>query len=210
MEGTPMDSPINGQADEQAAPDKEAGGQETKSMLGNVMPGAGDNKEGEQGADGAVSLPDSPEGYAFEFEPDTQVDTELLGQYQKWAHENKVPLESAVALAKGYEARVKAMMEQHRAGIHARTEEWYTQIQKDPELGGANFSQTQANIGKAFASFGSEALQKTLLAHGLDNNPEVIRFFNKVGAAFAEPKFATGDNSGREKSAAEVLYPASK
>jgi hypothetical protein len=77
---------------------------------------------------------------------------------------------------------------------------WVQQVRSDPELGGANLQATEAACRKAMARFGSPALAKTLVEFGLDNHPELVRAFARMGKAIGEDSIA-GTATSAEKQA---------
>ncbi|MDR1397387.1 MAG: hypothetical protein LBJ14_06615 [Desulfarculales bacterium] len=146
------------------------------------------------------ALPAGPADYKLNFQADTQVDAALLGKFQAWAHENKIPLDKAQALAGQYEAAVKEQMTAHQQAqaqaAGAQYEAWRQEILKDPLLGGANLEKTRTNLARAVSEFGSDELKQLINDSGLGFHPEFVRFVNKVGLALAEPRGIKGSASG--------------
>ena len=62
-----------------------------------------------------------------------------------------------------------------------------------------------ASAVKALDTFGTPELVELLDTYGIGNNPEMIRFFKRVGEATGEDKIVQAGGGG-SKSAADVLY----
>ena len=172
---------------------------------------ADDGKEAE-GKETPPQLPASPADYKIEFAPETTVNEALLGDFQQWAHENKVPLEAATALAKKYEAMVndqaKNLPQMQAQAMEEQKQTWLKELKADKDLGGANWDSTMKDINTAMKAFATDELRQWLDSSGAGNNPHLVKFIARMGKEMAEPSFVRGgETTGREKSAAEVLYP---
>ena len=182
-----------------------AGLEGNKPEDGNKGDSKGDSKPSDTGA-----LPDSPAGYQIEFSAETQVDGQLLGQFQAWAHENKIPLSQATQLAKAYEARVATLgqeMRQAQAQAYAQqVDQWLKETEDLPEFKSARGESMKA-LDVAMTTFGTPELRKLLDETGLGNHPLVVGTFIKIGKSLSEPKTVRGSQPAGEKSTAEVLYP---
>ena len=170
---------------------------------------AGGNEAANQEA--TLDLPASPADYKIEFEPETKVDKALLGQFQNWAHENKIPLDKAVSLAKDYEKSVndklKSVPELQAQAMEKQKNDWLAELKADKEFGGANWDKNMSHINAAMKQYGTPELRELLDSSGMGNHPLVVKLMAQVGKDLAEPDFVRGDKAGKEKSAAEVLYP---
>jgi hypothetical protein len=87
--------------------------------------------------------------------------------------------------------------------------EWKESASADKEYGGAEFQANVAVAKHAIAQFGTPELTNLLNTSGMGNNPEVIRFFYRVGKAIGPDKIMGGAASSNvpKKSGAELLYP---
>lgn len=188
-------------------PDNEAdkGGQESGT---DKKGGTDEQKDGQKdkGADDpAAKVPDKPEGYELKFSEETQVDTELLSSFRCAAHELGIPQGQAQKLAEMYEAHAakageRAVEAQQKAMDEARAK-WEGEIEKSP-----SFVQDREHIRSALRQYGDQELYDLLNQTNLGSHPKMWSFMAKVGKALAEPGFH-GKNSGKDRSAADVLYP---
>lgn len=179
----------------------ENGGQDA-----DKAPGKEQGKEGDKGADDpAAKVPDKPDGYALKFTEGTRVDSEMLAGFQKTAHELGISQGKAQKLAEMYEAHAakageRAVAERQKV-IDAATAEWEAEIAKSP-----TFTQDREHIRSALRQYGDPELYELLDQTNLGSHPKMWGFMAKVGKALAEPGFH-GKNSGKERTAADVLYP---
>lgn len=77
----------------------------------------------------------------------------------------------------------------------------------DAEIGGTALNENLGFAKAAMDKFGGEKFRAELEAHGMGNNPEMIRLLARVGRAMQGDTLVTGQKGGQEKTAAQVLYP---
>lgn len=84
-------------------------------------------------------------------------------------------------------------------------EGWRNEVAQDKNL--SNYAEV---VGKAMQTYGSEELKKVLNETGLGDNPELARFFYKIGQTVKEDKIVTGQATQNvvEKSAADKMFPS--
>lgn len=186
----------NGGQDADKAPDKEPGKEGDKGQA---------KDSGKSADDPAAKVPDKPDGYALKFTEGTRVDSEMLAGFQKTAHELGISQGKAQKLAEMYESHAakageRAVAERQKV-IDAATAEWEAEIAKSP-----TFTQDREHIRSALRQYGDQELYDILDQTNLGSHPKMWAFMAKVGKALAEPGFH-GKNSGKERSAADVLYP---
>lgn len=171
--------------------------------------GAGDDKSAKPDADKKPDGP--PEKYEFTMPEGVTLDATLAEKVDPVLRELNLTNEQANKLASAFaEHRVSEAQRQSDAYTQ-QVEDWGKQAREDKEFGGAAFEQNVPLAQKAIAQFGSPEL-KTLLADGLGNHPELIRFCVRVGKAIGEDGGVNSGSSTTPKSAADVLYdhPTSK
>ena len=87
---------------------------------------------------------------------------------------------------------------------------WATEISADPTLGGAAMPKTLELVGRARAAFDPKGeVGELLAAHGLANNPVLVRWTRSIGEALREdsPPPGGGGPGAAVKDVAEILYP---
>ncbi len=183
----------------------ENGGQDADKAPGKEQGKEGDKGQDKGADDPAAKVPDKPDGYALKFTEGTRVDSEMLAGFQKTAHELGISQGKAQKLAEMYEAHAakageRAVAERQKA-IDAATAEWEAEIAKSP-----TFTQDREHIRSALRQYGDQELYELLDQTNLGSHPKMWAFMAKVGKALAEPGFH-GKNSGKERTAADVLYP---
>lgn len=77
----------------------------------------------------------------------------------------------------------------------------------DTEIGGSALNESLGYAKAAMDKFGGEKFRAELESHGMGNNAEMIRLLARVGRAMQGDTLVTGQKSGKEKTAAQVLYP---
>ena len=172
--------------------------------------GTEQKREGTLLADqGAADVkPESPEGYKFNFKPDTVLDNELLTQFKAMAHKKGMSQEEAQEYASFYEQAARKSVAEAEATIIKQEKDFRQQCQADPEIGGAKFDETLAYATRAVEKFATPNLLSVLHESGYGSHPEVVRFCAKVGKALGEKGMAKGEETGKPASFAELMYPS--
>lgn len=91
--------------------------------------------------------------------------------------------------------------------LKAKSREWASLSEKDPEIGGANF---KANVGvanSALKQFATPEFTALLRGSGLGAHPEVVRVFYRIGKAMQQDHGVTGSASA--PAGARRRYPKS-
>jgi hypothetical protein len=146
------------------------------------VPTSDDDEEGWHRWYAASGRPESPDKYEFA-RPDKlpdglDYDEDLEKNYRQWAHQNGLNKKQAKAF---YDGWVKTQVEKHAA--------WQDQVRRTradglQALARAEGRQLDVVISDAKVGFrhaGDEALEAKLKAYGLDNDPDIVRAFAKVG-----------------------------
>ena len=107
------------------------------------------------------------------------------------------------------ESRAYWKMQEARADI-VRRQEWVSQTQGDPEIGGAKFVETVKAAALARQTYFTPEFDKLLNDTGLGNHPEFVRAWARVGRSLSEgalinpPAAAPAE---KKRTAAQTLYP---
>lgn len=114
--------------------------------------------------------------------------------------------------AKFGERIVASVSAQQRADFATMKKEWGVTAKADPEIGGANWTQTVEHSAKALDALGypkGSEFRHYLDETGLGNHPEMIRAFSRIGKMVGEDgDFVRGDLAHQPKPSREaVLYP---
>lgn len=145
-----------------------------------------------------------PEKYEFTMPEGMELDTALAEKVDPVLRELNLTNEQANKLASTF-AEYRASEAQRQSDAYAQqVEDWGKAAKDDKEFGGAKFDENVSHAQKAIGQFGSPEL-KTLLADGLGNHPELIRFCVRVGKALQEDGGVVGKHT-TEKSPAAVLF----
>jgi len=176
--------------------------------------GAETGAEGEKPKEGEGEKPkpedgEKPEGppekYEFTMPEGVELDAELLEKAEPVLRELNLTNDQANKLATLIaEQRVSEAQRQSDAYAQ-QVEDWGKSARDDKEFGGAAFEENVKHAQTAIGQFGTPEL-KALLADGLGNHPELIRFCVRVGKSIGEDGGVEGGKAATPKSAASVLF----
>jgi hypothetical protein len=224
-----------GQSDGSAA---EAGSGDEASLLGGAgtETGSGDGgQDGQQGkkdgGDGEGQADGAPEAYDLKLtvieKNDKGEDVETPIEMDQALVEAATPVLKKLNLTNdqanelvGLVPQIQERVLQAQADDHSALKaQWAKEVQADKELGGKNWSATEALAAKALDHFGAPSekdkdgnetnpFRVLLNETGLGNHPEMVRMFRKIGEAVGEDSTVRGDGAAAQKvDRLEVLYP---
>lgn len=161
--------------------------------------GEADQNDGDQGSAQAA-----PEAYEpFDVEGQQFTEAQLEG-FAATAKELGLSQENA---QKMLAAMVPTARQYLVDDLKAKSQEWASLSEKDPEIGGANF---KANVGvanSALKQFATPEFTALLRGSGLGAHPEVVRVFYRIGKAMQQDHGVTGSASA--PAGARRRYPKS-
>lgn len=121
------------------------------------------------------------------------------------------PKDRANALVGLQEKVAKMAAEASSQAWDTMNTQWQDSVKADPEIGGAKLDETLGRIGKLIDEHGTPGLREALNITGAGNNPEVIKFFNKLAVVLTEGGPVSGAApSNTEQTAASVMFPSMK
>lgn len=135
-----------------------------------------------------------PEGYTL--------DKALVDKFLPIANKFNLSQEGAQELADFY---VKEILGPQSAAFIEQISNWYTETEKDAEIGGAKFEASTQNASRALSVFGTPGLKQLMVQYGIGNHPEVVRFFARVGSALPAEDNAAGGKPGSPQGGADFL-----
>lgn len=216
------DPAANGGGAGDASADSSAANGDTSAAKG-LMSSAGDTAEGAEGdaatkaaaaAEGekkveAPKAGEIPEKYELKF-ADQAVDAELLAEFTPLAKELKLDNANAQKIADLGLKIQKRTIEASQAAHVERITTWQNEVRADKEIGGDKLTENLMTAKNAVLRFGGQPLMQALQDTGLENNPEVIRAFVKIGRAMKDDNFAAnlGEGGGEKVDAARQWYNA--
>lgn len=151
----------------------------------------------------------APEAYEFKAPEGVALDRELTAEFEGLARELSMPQGEAQALVERMAPKIQERVQAAQLETLAQARaEWSAQVDADAELGGVNKAAVLQNAGRALTNFGSEPLRALLKDSGIQDHPEVIRFFHRVGRSLSEDTFLRG--KAPTKSSAQAIYAASQ
>jgi hypothetical protein len=86
--------------------------------------------------------------------------------------------------------------------------QWRSQAQADPEIGGDRFQASLASASRAIDRLGVPGLKEALNLTGAGNHPAVVKAFARLGQMVSEDRFVPGKDAApaAPRSPAEVIY----
>lgn len=136
-----------------------------------------------------------------------EVDAAALDEAQQLFAEARLSQPQAQKLVDLYAGKMNELVQRQISAAENRQKAWISEVKSDPELGGARFAQARAAAQRALARFGTPELRRTLDELWVGNNPQLFRFFVRVGQAVSEDRYAGATSGASRLSAAETLYP---
>ncbi|MGQ0585433.1 MAG: hypothetical protein ACT4O6_26125 [Reyranella sp.] len=138
-----------------------------------------------------------------------EVDTAALEAAQSLFAEARLSQPQAQKLVDLYAGKMNELVQRQISAAESRQTAWVAEVKNDPELGGRRFEQARAAAQKALNRFGTPELRRTLDELWVGNNPQLFRFFARVGQALSEDRYVGAQSSASRLTAAETLYPNS-
>lgn len=186
---------------------KEPGGgtQTTNDDPSKKGEGADDGKKQGEGDDGKTGdKPVVPEKYELQLPEGMTLDEPAFAEFSAVAKEIGLTQEQAQKVAAVQIAREQKSAEETAKVIA----DWDKASQSDAEFGGDKFTANLAVAKRGLDAFATPELKGMLGKYGLVNNPEILRYFYRVGNAIGDDKVLRQNSASTgEKSLAKTLYP---
>ncbi len=141
--------------------------------------------------------------------PDGAVlDQKALAEIIEFANANKLSKEAAQLMAEHRNNAIGTFVKDQEAKLSQMREEWHEQAKNDKEIGGPNFDKNIEVGHRVFKRFGTPGLGELLEKTGAIDHPEVVRFFARLGNAFAPGELVDSANPSdqNETRLADRLY----
>lgn len=182
-----------------------------------ATPEAGDNAAGEGTTEENQAKPDDDEGEPegapdqyemFTFPEGYDVDEEALQEFGEFALSRNMTQAQAQEVLDYYSKNVSQLQESQAKAWEDTRNQWVETAKSDKEFGGQQFQENMKHVATAVKKFGTPELKQVLNDSGLGDNPELIRFFYRVGKLAGEGEFHTGSGGNvGERDPARTLYP---
>lgn len=205
--------PADGKAIVEAKPDllDDAPDVDTKAESDDKDAQAGDLLSDDEGA----SVEGVPDQYTFDAPEGIEVDQERLDQFSEYARDISLSQDQ-------YQKLLELDLQRTQEATDAAVNEWNTRVENwkqasrtDQEIGGEDFSASQAlakNSLQQFADDDFKALLKSPSGDNpnglaLSNHPAMLRFLTRVGKVLAEPALLEGGSVTPSEEAHHRMYP---
>ncbi len=142
-------------------------------------------------------------GYAdFKLPEGITLDPKAIEAFKAVATKQGLSQETAQELVSFQAQSVKAEIDGRLAAVAQQSEAW---AKESRALFGAAAELHFSHAAKAIESFGTPKMREILTAVGLDNHPEFVAMFARVGAKLAEGQPVEGKTAGNERVPTEKL-----
>lgn len=198
--GSPQDGTVVGNA---------AGEGEGGQAAAPVGEGEG---TGEGAGEGEGTQGGAPESYeAFNIPEGTVASDEVMEVFTSFAKEANLDQATAQKALDYYAQETQKLFDEQEKAWQDVRKGWVDTAKADEEFGGQAFTENMKHVANALQKFGTPGLKDALNQSGLGDNPEMIRFFYRVGKLAGEGEFLTGEgNTPGDKDPASVMYPSMK
>lgn len=155
-------------------------GKPAATVQQEAKPGEQPKKEGE----GILAKPTENAELEIKLADGNEVHPDVLGGFKAVAKEHGLSAKQAQAMADFFmgpklrEIAEKTVVERRTKDVEA--------LKADKDFGGTNFDKTVTDARTALGHFGGEKLAKKLVAHGLDNDPDIVIAFAKAAKAISQ------------------------
>lgn len=86
-------------------------------------------------------------------------------------------------------------------------EDWPAAVKADKEIGGEHYDRTISRVNLAIERFATPEFKKVLNDTGYGNHPELVRIFERIGAAMAEDgNIRPSGSVGGQKPMEDIFY----
>lgn len=159
-----------------------------------------------------ADAPTAPDKYADFTLPDgVMITPETLTEFTTLAKDLKLSQVDAQKVAELGAKHMQNFVKQQEVLLNEAKSDWYKKSETDKEFGGEKLKENVALAKNALETFGSPELKQMLNATGLENHPEVVRLFYRIGSKISGDNVivrgGSGDKPLTEESAATTLYP---
>lgn len=162
--------------------------------------------EAKPDGDKAQQTTGAPEKYEFTPPEGQAFDKDVLGVFEAVAKKHDLSQEAAQSVLNEL---APALASKHARLVEEARVLWADEAKADKEFGGEKFNESMATYAKAVKEFASDGLQGLLKESGLENHPEVIRMFLKVGKAISEDRMVSG-GAATQAQTAQGFYSKSQ
>jgi hypothetical protein len=139
-----------------------------------------------------LGVPDKADEYGIalpEGMKEEQLNKESLDTWRQRLHAQGIPKAAAEAIIKDYLADTKGMMDAQTKAQEEQAKAWQQELR---QKFGVNYDKSINLARYALEEFADPKLTEWLESTGAGNNPTVVEFFSKVGAAMSEDRPRTG------------------
>ena len=169
--------------------------------------GEKDSQDEDGSGDGKVTALDTekltvPEGF--------EMDKAVLAHMTPVLLEGGVGQEAAQGIVNAY-AEMKLMeVDNVNTLIEAQRAADIETIKADSEIGGENFEKAMVGVSRVMQMFDADGeVNDMLRAHGVDNNPLLVKLLHRISTNFAEDDIVAGKGGGGDnRREVDIMFPA--
>lgn len=157
--------------------------------------------------------PLTPDSYQFKLPDGVTPDEATLTSLKETLATSQVPAEVGQKLIDMHVAELNKSAEAFAQGQAAAwtttVDQWKSEVEADPELGGDKKPIVTAAIARALDEYGDPSTRQAFDLTGVGWNPHVIKFIYRMAAALNEgsPHPASGAMGKSNRTPGDILYP---
>jgi hypothetical protein len=163
----------------------------TASMLSVPAP----EKKEEQGAQSGGSKDGKPADageLTIAVPEGVEIEKEALDAFKSFAKENGMSGELASKLLAWNTERTKVS----EAVWQKQGQDWFNELERDPDFGGKNLEASQSSVRRAVARFFDDKTLADITRFGFDNHPGLVKALKRIGDSIKEDDSSTGSGAG--------------
>ncbi len=185
-----------------SAAGNDQGAQPTDSQKTSEQPD--DQKQSTETKDDgkATDEPVVPESYKFELPEGFELDDATLGELTPVFRDLKLTQEAAQKLVTLHTAQLTKLYEKSQQQFQDLRKTHLDAVKTDKEYGGKDWQGNIRFAQEAMKKFGTPELKQALVDAGLDNHPELVRVFYRIGKAISEDSIAGTQKTADDKTPA--------
>lgn len=148
--------------------------------------------------------------YSLNLPAESVLEASAVERVTSLAKEGKLAPQTAQKVLELAHAETAAVLTKQKEDYTRAVDGWEQSSKADPEIGGANYNRTLMRVKTAMDRYATPGFTEALKRTGFGNHPELVRVFEKIGAAMeSDVPGRPGNTAADSKGMAERMFPSS-
>ena len=148
--------------------------------------------------------------YSLNLPAESVLEASAVERVTSFAKEGKLAPETAQKVLDLAHAETAAVLNKQKEDYTRAVDGWEQSVKADPEIGSANYNRTLMRVKTAMDRYATPGFTEALKRTGFGNHPELVRVFEKIGAAMeSDVPGRPGTLPGDGKGIADRMFPSS-